>query len=180
LRSPDDDAAFAAVIQDLCLAFNRPYTPEVTRVFWESLKFASIFDVRRMAVKHRNTAKKFPTPKDLAPERAVAPAKPVVPDPVMSKWAVAANKILFQLAYLDKRRGFFPISKYPPMPKGGYGLPLHANIPKPLDSKIFDMVAMKADYVRMAEEAEANGQSWSHEEFRDLVYDGFEKALGIA
>jgi hypothetical protein len=179
MRSEDADQ-FRAVMEDLCVAFNRPISDAVIRVFWESLKYASILDVRRMALKWRNTAKKFPTPKDLAPERVVAPSKPVESDPAMSKWAVAANKILLQLAYFDKRRGFFSISKYPPMPKGGCGLPLSANLPKPLDAKIFDMVAMKADYVRMAEEAEANGQPWSHEEFRDLVYDGFEKALGIA
>jgi len=153
MRSEDSDA-FRVVIEDLCVAYNRPCSDAVVRVFWESLKWAHIHDVRRMAVKHRNTAKKFPTPRELAPERSAAPAKPPEPEVVMSPWAIAANKILLQLAYQDKRRGF-----------------------KPLKEKLAMLLAMKADYVRMAESAEAGGEPWDGKEFRDLVYDGFEAVI---
>jgi hypothetical protein len=153
MRSEDADA-FRAVMEDLCVAYNRPCTDAVIRVFWEDLKFAHIHDVRRMAMKHRNTAKKFPTPRDLAPERTVSAPPPRAPDVVMSSWAIAANKILFAVAYLDKRRGF-----------------------RSIGPNLQHVLAAKADYVRMAEEAERNGDVWDTQEFNRMCREGFQGLL---
>lgn len=172
-----DDAAFEFVMQDLCAAFNRPYTPEITRVFWESLKHVHIAEVRRAALKHRNTAKKFPVPKDLMPERVVATPQPKEAEPKMSRWAVAANKILLRLAYQDVRRGFKPIATYPPMPLGGYGQPLQPVQPTD-DSSLRKILVAKREYVGMAEQDEAAGQPWADEDFIALCREGFEKVLG--
>jgi len=176
MRSEDSEQ-FRVAIEDLCTAYNRPCTDSVIRVFYESLKPYHILDIKRMAMRHRASSKRFPAPKDLAPERATsAPSKPKEPEPVMSKWAIAANKILLSLAYQDRRRGFKPISKYPPMPAGGYGLPLV--LPKPLDDKLAKILAVKADYVRMAEEAERDGEPMDGMEFSDMLREGFGRMLG--
>lgn len=73
-----------------------------------------------------------------------------------SSWAMAANKILFAVAY-QGNRGFRPIGEL---------------LPKCLDAK--------ADYVRMAEQAEARGDRWDHVEFNRMCREGFEKILGAA
>lgn len=147
---------FEAVMQDLCLAFNRPYTTDLSRVFWESLKHLRLDEVRRAAAAHRKNGKKFPTPKELIGDekRATAP-KPRAPDDPMSKWEMGANRIMFQLAYLDARRGFKPLG------------------PDLLASAL----RTKNEYVRMAESAEAGGEPWEESEFIGLVYDGLEKLL---
>jgi len=152
----DADAdAFDRVMQDLCLAFNRPHTPELTRVYWESLKGALLPDVKRAAFNARNSLKKFPTAKDLLPERRYV-SKPREPEPAMSTWAVAANKILFELAYRDKRRGFVTLG------------------PELLER----CLAAMREYVRMAVQAEAEGERWDTQEFNALCCEGFEKILG--
>ena len=180
MRSGVDDEAFATIMQDLCTAYIRPYTAEISRVFWESLKWAHLLDVRRMAAKHRDNSKKFPTPSDLMPERATAKApRPQVEDrPQMSSWAIAANGILLSLAYSDPRRKLKPIAIYAPIPERGYGLPLR--LPEPLDARPLQKVLkVKADYVRMAEEAEAAGDTWDTTDFNRMCREGFEKLLGI-
>lgn len=173
----DTDAeTFDRVIQDLCLAFNRPHSTELTRVYWESLKHVHIADVKRAALSARNNLKKFPTPKDLIPERRYAETKPKEPEPQMSSWAVAANKILFQLAYLDERRGFKPIAEWEPMPANGLGLPLR--MPELIDDSLLRRcIEFKADYVRMAEEADAAGEPMTPREFNAMCIEGFERLL---
>lgn len=157
MRSGIDDEAFAKVIEDLCLAYNRPYTPELTRVFWESLKWAHIHDVRRTADAHRAKEKKFPTPRDLAPERASAPPpRPEIDTEHWSSWAIAANKILFSVAY-QGHRGFAPMG-----------------------DQLQACLAAKRDYVQMAEDAVANGDRWNEREFNAMCREGFEKIIGAA
>lgn len=176
----EDAPVFESVMQDLCLAFNRPYTPELTRVFWESLKHLHIADVKRSADAARKSLKKFPTPKDMTPERVTAPpAAQRDTGPAMSRWAIAANKILFACAYLDERRGFVSIAKWEPMPPGGWGLPLRR--PKLIDGTLLEKcLAVKRDYVEMAEDAEAHGQTWDSQEFNRMCREGFETLLGTA
>lgn len=149
-----DAEVFETLIQDLCLAFNRPYTTQLSRVFWESLKHLRIDEVKRAADIARKSLKKFPTPKDLIPERRMAPVKPSEPDIAMSRWAVGANKILFRLAYEDERRGFRPMGDLLPR-----------------------VLAVKADYVRMAEEAEQDGEPLPDEDFIAMCREGFERLL---
>lgn len=157
MRSGIDDEAFARVIEDLCLAYNRPYTPELTRVFWESLKWAHIHDVKRTAQAHRDSSKKFPSPKDLAPERAAAPPpKPEMDHEVWSQWAIAANKILWSVAYQGDR-GFAPMG-----------------------DRLKPCLVAKADYVEMAEDAAKHGQPWDEQEFNAMCREGFQKLLGSA
>jgi hypothetical protein len=159
-----DAEAFEAVMQDLCLAFNRPYSTELSRVFWESLKHVHIAEVRRNADTARKTLKKFPTPKDLTPDRVAAPPpKPVDTGPEMSSWAIAANQILFSVAY-QGHRGFKSIAKW--------------NGTELLDgTKLDQCLKRKAEYVRMAEDAAATGDVWEPQEFNRMCREGFEALL---
>lgn len=153
----EDAEAFRATLADLCIAFNRPITDDLVRVYWESLKHLHIADVRRSAESARKGLKKFPTPKDLTPERVVAPPPPKRDDgPAMSTWAMAANKILFGVAY-QGHRGFRPV---------GDKLPV--------------CLKAKADYVQLAERAEREGDKWEPEDFNRMCRQGFEKILGVA
>jgi hypothetical protein len=169
---------FAAVIGDLCAAYDRPATDARNRTFWEVLKGFHLHDIRRSALKWRNTQRKMPSPVDLKPERATAPPeKPRDDGPSMSSWAIAANKILFACAYLDERRGFRPIAAWERMPINGWGLPLP--LAKLIDGTQLDRCLLaKNDYVRMAEEAEGDGAPWEPEEFNRMCREGFEKLLG--
>jgi hypothetical protein len=72
-----------------------------------------------------------------------------------SKYAMAANRILFALAYMDERRGFMPMG----------------------DLLLWKCVDIKNDYVRMAEEALARGEPWEPEDFNRLCRDGLERLL---
>jgi hypothetical protein len=159
-----DAEAFETVMQDLCLAFNRPYSPELSRVFWESLKHVHIAEVRRNADAARKTLKKFPTPKDLTPDRVTAPPpKPVDTGPPMSSWAIAANQILFSVAY-QGHRGFRSIAKW----KGTELLD---------GTKLDQCLKRKAEYVQMAEDAAATGDVWEPQEFNRMCREGFEALL---
>lgn len=172
-----DDAAFGALMQDLCLAFNRPYTTDLSRVFWESLKYVSLPEVRRACEAARTNLKKFPTPRDLIPERRAAPPPPIDTGPDMSRWAIAANKILFAVAYGDLRRGFAPIGTYERMPEKGWGLPLR--LAKPIDDSLLHRaLEIKRDFVAMGEQSEAEGEPMLPNEFDNLCRDGFRKLLG--
>jgi len=174
----DEFEAFASVIADLCAAYDRPATDERKRAFWETLKHVHLHDLKRSAAKWRDTKSKMPSPVDLKPERASAPPIPVEDiGPPMSCWAVAANRILFAVAYLDERRGFKSIAKWEPMPPDGWGLPLR--LARPVDTSLLDRVlAAKTDFVRMAEDADAIGQTWDSVEFNRMCREGFEKLLG--
>lgn len=151
-----DDAAFGALMQDLCLAFNRPYTTDLSRVFWEALKYVSLPEVRRACESARSNLKKFPTPRDLIPERRAAPPPPIDTGPDMSRWAIAANKILFAVAYGDLRRGFAPMG----------------------DVLLKRALEIKRDFVAMGEQSEAEGEPMLPNEFDNLCRDGFRKLLG--
>jgi hypothetical protein len=175
MRSEDSEA-FRGVMEDLCTAFNRPCTDALVRVFAESLKALHIADVKHASESYRKNGKRFPAPKDLMPERRARAPMPREPEPQMTWWAKIANKILLAVAYQDIRRGFKPMAEYPPMPKGGYGLPLM--LPRPVDDTVLQRaLAAKADYVRMAEEAEILGDRWTDEEFAELAFDGLEQIL---
>ena len=150
-----DDAAFGTLMQDLCLAFNRQYSPELSRVFWETLKHAHIAEVRRKADEYRRNGKKFPTPHDLMPDRrAATPPPPQDDGPAMSTWAIAANKILFCVAY-QGHRGMTPMGE-----------------------KLPALLVAKADFVRMAEEDAANGRPWETRDYNQTCREGFQKLLG--
>lgn len=152
-----DDAAFETLMQDLCLAFNRPYTQRLTLVFWEALKHMHMGEVRRACESARKNLKRFPAPRELIPERRLPP-RVQIPGPAdsMSRWASAANLILMRLAYQDIRRGFKAL-----------GPDLLARV-----------LAVKADYVRMAEDAELERESMADDEFIGMCREGFEKVLG--
>lgn len=172
----NDFEPFRAVMEDLCVAFNRPKSDEVIRVFYESLKWAPFPEVKRAAESWRRNGKKFPSPKDLAPEKRALPPKPKEPEPVMSKWAVAANRVLLQIAYQDEKRGFRPIAKYEPKPERGYGLPVRAT--QPLDDALLRKVlAVKREYVEMAESADLDGAPMGGMEFSDMCREGFARVL---
>lgn len=179
MYSSDYDS-FRRVIEELSLAFNRPFTDELVRVFWDALKDAPFPGVKELANKWKVSGKKFPTPSDLRPERVRAPARKELTEEdrevlAMSSWAIAANRILFSVAY-QGNRGFRPIAKYPPPPESGLGLPL--KLVKPEDDTLLRAcLAAKADYVRMAEEAEAGGEPWDRIEFNRMCREGFEKLL---
>lgn len=176
MRSEEFEA-FSEVIADLCAAYDRPVTDARNRTFWDVLKHFHMHDVKRSALKWRNTQRKMPAPIDLKPERTAAPEKPRDEGPSMSTWAAAANQILMACAYLDERRGFRPIAKYEPLPERGCGLPLQ--LPKLVDRTLLDKcLVVKADYVEMAEDAERAGQAWDTTEFNRLCREGFQKLLG--
>lgn len=156
MRNEDGDA-FAAILETLCTAYNRPRTDDLVRVYWAALKPLHIHDLKRSADSWIRNARKFPTPRDLMPERAAAPPpKPRDDGPPMSSWAIAANKILFAVAYQGDR-GFRPVGDVLPA-----------------------LVAAKNDYVRRAEEATADGEKWDTVEFNRMCREGFEKLLGVA
>lgn len=148
---------FKALIADLCTAYDRPCTDDRVRVFWECLKHLPLSEVTRSAGTFRKTSKKMATPADLIPAYRERPTAPGAPEPMMSTWAVAANKILFTLAYSDPRRGFVPMGK----------------------DVMEQCVFIKNDYVRMAIESEAAGEPWDTVEFNVMCREGFEKLLGL-
>jgi hypothetical protein len=173
----DDFEAFCAVIGDVCAAYDRPVTDARNRTFWDVLKGFHLHDIKRAADKWKHAQRKMPAPVDLKPERSTAPAKSVESaDPSMSRWAAAANSILLAVAYFDERRGFHPIGVWERMPEKGWGLPLRQ--PRLIDvSLIHRVMAVKADYARMAEQAEADGEPWDRVEFNRMCREGFEKLL---
>lgn len=155
MRNEDFDA-FAEVIADICAAYDRPATDERKRVFWDVLKHLHLLDVKRAADSWKRSQRKMPTPIDLKPERSAAPPpRDPIDSEQWSTWAMAANKILLAVAYFDERRGFFSAGDL--MPK---------------------LLAIKRDFVQMAEEAAANGAPWEPEEFNRACREGFEQALG--
>ena len=172
-----DDAAFGKVMEDLCLAFNRPYSPELGRVFWEALKYAHIAEVQRKAKDYQRTGKKFPTPNDLMPERKSAPVQKTTDNgPQISKWAIAANKLLLESAYRDKARGFRPMGKYASLPDKGWGMPVRPILAMDA-APLQNLLRIKADYVQMAEQAERDGEPMDGLEFSNMCRDGFAHAL---
>ena len=161
-----DDAAFDTVMRDLALAFDRPHDVERVRVFWEALKHVHISEVKRLAASYRKNGKRFPTPRDLTPEKTVAPAAAPtsVEDPAivrrandLSTWSKAANVILFHVAYCDPRRGMIPLGA----------------------ALVAECLRVKRDIVGMAEQDERAGQPWGTHEFNTTCRQAFEKILGL-
>lgn len=169
---------FSLVIKDICTAFDRPYTDDRARVFWEDLKRYHLLDVKKTAAAYRQFGKKMPAPRDLIPERKSRPTAPPREDEnKISPWGIAANKILMAVAYMDIRRGFKPMAVYEPVPEKGWGL--SGWPPKPVSTDVFHAVMLaKAEYVNLAEVAEAEGEPWETVEFNQLCREGFEKLLG--
>jgi hypothetical protein len=153
----EDFPEFQSLIEGLCAAFDRQCTDAKVKTFHEVLKPFHIADLKRSAASWKANFAKMPSPKELIPKRAEAPPPPKPDDGgPMSPWAVAANKLLFHLAYRDPRRGF-----------------------KPMGDILPRLLEIKRDYVQMAENAELSGEPMDGQEFQGMCKEGFEKALGI-
>ena len=148
-----DYEEFSKLIQELGLAFNRPVIDDLVRVFWDSLKDSSYPGIKALAEKWKRVGKKFPAPSDLRPERSKAPPPAPTPEPYMSTWAIAANKILFSVAY-----------------QGDRGM-------KPMGEILPKCLAVKADIVQRAEQDASAGQPWDTHEFNVMCHQAFERLL---
>lgn len=62
-----DKEAFAKLMMDLCLSVNRPYSAELTRVFWEDLQHVPFPQIERQAKNVRIAGKKTFNSNDLRP-----------------------------------------------------------------------------------------------------------------
>lgn len=147
----EDAEAFEAVMQDLCLAFNRPYTAELSRSFWEPLKHMHVLDVRRAAEAHKRNGRKFPAPKELIPERRIhmTPPGPVVPRG--SRYEVGANRMLLRA-----------------MMRCGKAV-------QTIDMR--NALRVKADYVAMAEAAERDGEPMADRDYIGMCEEGFARVI---
>lgn len=67
--------SFKSLISDVCTAFNRPFTDDLVRVFWEALKPYPLQRVRWRIKFHIGHSKKFPAPIDLRPEDESKPQR---------------------------------------------------------------------------------------------------------
>jgi hypothetical protein len=171
----EDFAEFRAVIEDMCASFDRTCTDAKVKAFYEPLKRFHIADLKRQAAVWKANFSKMPTPRELMPQRTAAPPPVQDEGSPMSSWAIAANQILFSVAY-QGHRGFQPIAKWETTPERGWGLPLKK--PNLVDgSRLEKCLARKAEYVRMAEDAEAGGDVWEPQEFNRMCREGFEALL---
>lgn len=153
----EDYEPFKALIEDLCAAFNRPCTDRLVRVFYETCKGAFLQELQQAGKSWAENMRKFPSPRDLMADKPKPVRTTYAEDGLhLSKWAVAANKLLFQMAYQDERRGFKPMGK----------------------ELLARCLRIKADYVRMAEDADAAGEPMDGMEFSDMCREGFAQALG--
>ena len=172
------------LLAQLCAGFDRPYTPERREAYRRGLSKMHPAMLERV-VDHclgPSGPDKFPTTRQLwqisreLRRKQRAPGATADDTRGMSRWVVAANLILFRLAYCDARRGFRPIAEFPPMPTGGYGLPLR--LVQPTDRSLLDRaLAVKAEIVEYAEQAERDGEPWTREEFIDVCRTAFEKLI---
>lgn len=170
----------------LCAGYDRPFTTERREAYRKGLAKMHPAMLERV-VEHclgEDAPEKFPTCRQLwqisAKLRARrAPGATADAGPRMSRWAILANQVLLVMAYGDGRGASLrPIAEYPPMPKGGYGLPL--KLVQPTDRSRLDAVlALKAEIVGYAEEAAKAGEPWTAEEFVDVLRVGFEKLLQV-
>lgn len=160
-----DNTAFDAIMRDLALAFDRPHDVERVRVFWEALKHVALGEVRARAIAWRKSGKRFPTPRDLMPEKVAAPVKHTSCEPAdvveraekLSSWAKAANVILFHVAYCDPRRRCVPLG----------------------EELRYRCLAAKRDLVGAAEQDARAGQPWDEREFNVTCRQAFEQILGL-
>ena len=177
---------WTTAMTELCAAYNIPATAERLAAYRKSLGKLHIASWHKL-VEHCLGPKgpeKMPTVPQLwrihrELRAAFAPIKAREQDEEFTKWEIHANKVLFQLAYQDLRRGANtkPIAEYPPMPEGGYGVPLV--LPKPTDSSRLDAcLRTKREVCQMANDAEARGETWTIDDFNDVLYAALEKILG--
>lgn len=153
MQSGDFDS-FSALIRDMCAAFDRQATDDRVRVFWQALRRYHLHDVKRAVEAWLVSQRRMPSPRDLAPESTTEPQKRIDGLPQMSRWAIAANRILFSVAYQGDR-GFIAMG-----------------------DKLQSCLNAKSDYVRMAEQAEMGGEPWEVEDFNRLCREGFQTVLG--
>lgn len=180
---PADFETFKALITDVCVAYDRPVTDDRVRVFWDDLKGVHLADVIASIRTWRKTKSKMPAPRDLIPERSTRPSAPPREDAAsaaMSTWAVAGNKILLAVAYMDVRRGFKPMAVYDTPPPEGWnkngGFPMFRT---PIDADLMNrVIAAKNDLVSMAETDAASGMAWSEQDFNRTCREAFETLLG--
>lgn len=157
----DWDRAFA----ELCAGYDKPATNERRAAYRKSLSKMHIGAWQQLVdyCLSEKGPEKFPTTyalwnvsRELRRQRARAPEQAQDDDPPMSRWAIAANKILFAVAYGDLRRGFLPMGK----------------------ELLERALVIKADFVAMGEASERDGEPMSGKEFDNLCRDGFRKLLG--
>jgi hypothetical protein len=168
-----DFDAFVEIMRDLCLAFDKQPNEARTRVFFESLKHLHIEDVRRTATMHRKHAKRFPTPKDLIPEKRtpVRAPKPTV-EMHFSRYAQIANKCLMHVTFDPRRAAYAKRRAVVPPPIGEWRN--EGRKAWPVDDTFAKVLALKSEYVRMAEQDEIDGRPWTDREFRDAVLEALE------
>lgn len=76
-----------------------------------------------------------------------------------SRYARTANRVLFQLAYRDERRGMMPMAS-------------------PTDDTLLrDCLAAKAKVVQAAEASDRDGDPWDDADFFDTLYESLESLL---
>ncbi len=87
-----DFQSFNQLMQDLCVAFNRPHTDDLVRVFWDALKSHPLQRVRAKSAAYQVIGKKFPTPADLRPSdeerKTKSGAKEDTIPEIMREWVV--------------------------------------------------------------------------------------------
>jgi len=149
----EDFAEFKSTMEELCAAFDRQCTDAKVKTFYEVLKHVHIADLKRSAASWKANFDKMPAPKNLLPQKVAAPPPKQNDGPAMSTWAMAANKILWAVAY-QGARGFVPMS-----------------------DRLKPCLSAKAEYVRMAEDSAAQGDVWDEQEFNVMCREGFEKIL---
>lgn len=65
----DDYEAFTELMQDLCAAYDKPFSDRLVRVFWEDLRAVDLKTARNLATLWRKMPNsKFPKPADLRPK----------------------------------------------------------------------------------------------------------------
>jgi len=94
--------------------------------------------------------------RDIARARSSAPMDQLKQDegPRLSRYAIYANKVLFQLAYKNNARGF-----------------------RPIGDRLADVLALKTKIVNDAESAFFQGDPISDEDYKDICYSSLTEAL---
>src|SRR5690606_20262041 len=133
--------------------------------YWEELKRFHVGVVVAAAAELKHRLARFPTIADWskacrgesvrrAENRRAQQPRPAEAS-ATSRWAVVANRVLLQLAYFDRRRGFTPLD----------------------DALLARVLEVKAKIVGDAEEFEAAGDAWTVKELVDVLQTAFEKLL---
>lgn len=151
MYSADKDE-FAKIMTDLCTMFGRRYSPELARVYFDTLSELTIDSFRERAGKWKRTGKTFPKPADLLDVHTHTPYRPVGPKseegPDISPWARYANRYLLHV-----------IAK-----KGGLG------------DLLPDVLAAKREIVHTAEDDAATGEPWEDQDFISVIQATIDRA----